>query len=172
MEVSVSAQTAELLYSALLGVCLGVMYDVFRIFRRWLGRGRFMTALFDGLYWLAAFCALLGFVMTVSGGVVRWYVLIGAFCGGFVYMCTFSRLIFCGMDIIIKLLIRLLGFISAPIYAISRALLHGARRARGRLQTAACRRREIRRGKRTEKKQKKEVRSDGGKEKKKKRDSA
>ena len=132
--VSISGQTVELLYSAALGAGLGGLYDALRLLRTYLKCGRLATALFDLLFWIIALGATVAFVMTVSGGVVRWYVLIGEFCGAFVYMCTFSRLIFRAMDIIIKFVIAALHFLAAPVYFVCGRCAALARWGTGRIK--------------------------------------
>ncbi len=134
MNVSVTGQTLEFLYSGALGIGLGVAYDIFRLFRVHLRAGRILTGVFDVIYWLVAIAALLFFVLTVSGGQMRWYVLLGAFCGGFIYMCTVSYLFFRALDIIIKVVVRLLHVAVKPIYFISEKALHVARSADKRIK--------------------------------------
>ena len=142
MEASVTVQTMEFIHSAVLGVLLGVMYDVFRLLRTYIKPGRFFTAVLDVVYWLVAILALLAFVLTFSQGQMRWYVLLGAFSGGFVYICTFSRLFFRTIDIIIKLCIRLLRWLVKPIYFISGRLIKTARRTEAGIQSRLKSRRE------------------------------
>ncbi len=134
MNVSVSGQTLEFIYSGVLGISLGVAYDIFRLFRVHLRAGKILTGVFDVIYWLIAVVALLMFVLTVSGGQMRWYVLLGTFGGGFVYMCTVSHLFFRASDIIIKIVIRLLNVAVKPIYFLSGKALAVARRADKRIR--------------------------------------
>lgn len=134
MNVSVTGQTLEFIYSGALGIGLGIAYDIFRLFRVHLRAGRILTGVFDVIYWLVAIAALLFFVLTVSGGKMRWYVLLGAFCGGFIYMCTVSYLFFRTLDIIIKVVVRLLHVAVKPIYFISEKALHVARSADKRIK--------------------------------------
>ena len=87
---SVSLQSLEFFYSALLGVALGALFDFFRVVRFFLPRRKLITAVSDAMFWFFAICALLAFVLTVSDGKMRWYVLVGTFCGGFVYVSALS----------------------------------------------------------------------------------
>lgn len=115
---SVSAQTAEFLYSALLGIYLGVLFDVIRTVRAYMPRNRLVTAIFDVLFWLIAVISLLGFVMTVSGGKMRWYVLAGAFCGGFVYMAALSEIIYKIFVSVIAVMRKILQLMTRPVYLL------------------------------------------------------
>jgi len=149
MNVSVAGQTVEFFNSALLGVGLGVTYDLFRLLRVYVNAGKVITAVLDVVYWICAIIALITFILTVSAGNMRWYVLVGAFCGGFVYMCTVSRLFFRTFDIIIKIVIRLLRLIVKPMYFIARKGLEFARRADKGIKAGAKRCRVRLRGKET-----------------------
>ncbi len=146
MNVSVSGQTMEFIYSALLGVSLAAVYDIFRLARVYLKAGKFMTAFMDVVYWLFAVVGLMGFVLTVCGGQMRWYILVGAFCGAFVYICTISHLFFHGLNIIIKVCVRLLRLLSKPIYFSAKKALGVSRR----INVSAKRRAERRRARKRE----------------------
>ena len=126
---SVSVQTAEFLSSALLGVYLGVLFDVIRTVRAYLPRNRTLTALFDILFWLIAVISLLAFVMTASGGKMRWYVLVGAFCGGFVYMAALSGIVYKIFLSLVSALRKALNLITRPLYLILRWIWKKIKRA-------------------------------------------
>ena len=120
MENSVSLQTLEFFCSALLGAGLGMFYDLFRIMRFWLPDRKIITAVFDVLFWLCAICALLVFVLTVSNGKMRWYVLVGTFCGGFVYVSALSEIIFRAGVSVVSVLKKLFRFSTRPLYVFFR----------------------------------------------------
>lgn len=126
---SVSVQTLEFLYSALLGVALGVLYDIIRVIRAYMPKSRAITALFDILFWCAAIISLLAFVLTSSEGKMRWYVLVGTFCGGFVYMSALSRIVFKVLISTVAALKKLLFIITHPIYLLLGWIWRGAKGA-------------------------------------------
>ena len=148
MNVSVSGQTMEFIYSALLGVGLAAVYDIFRLTRAYLKTGKLATGIMDVIFWMLSMAGLMGFVLTVCDGQMRWYILVGAFCGGFVYICTVSHLFFCSLNIIIKVCIHLLRLISKPLYFFARKALGITRKIR----ISAKKRAENRRAMRQEKK--------------------
>lgn len=84
----------EFLYSALLGVFLGLLFDVFRVARVYLGRKKSINALLDVLFWISATVSLMVFILTVSEGKMRWYVLFGVFSGTFVYMSALGEIVY------------------------------------------------------------------------------
>ena len=120
MANSVSAQTLEFLCSALLGCGLGVLFDVVRVFRAYMPKSRILTAMADIVFWLIAVAALLAFILTVSGGRMRWYVLFGVFCGCFVYMSALSEIIYKVMKASVRILRKLLFAITLPVYWLLR----------------------------------------------------
>lgn len=141
MNISVSAQTMEFLYAALFGVSLGILYDVFAILRSYLPAKKIFAAVFDILFWCIAIVGLLAFVMLVTGGRMRWYVLAGSFLGIFLYKSTISALFFRSVRIIISICIKILNLSVRPIYLLSAGLYHTAQRVWRGLSGAVRRRR-------------------------------
>lgn len=119
---SVTFQSLEFFYSALLGVGLGILFDVFRIMRFYMGKKKLITSLFDVLFWCLAVIALLAFVLTVSDGKMRWYVLFGTFCGGFVYVSALSEMVFRIGVSIVFIFKRFLQLITRPLYLLLRCV--------------------------------------------------
>ena len=72
MELPVARQAAEFALSGLLGVALGLWYDLLRALRR---RWPWLTVLADGLYCLTVLTALLAFALDVGHGMLRLYAL-------------------------------------------------------------------------------------------------
>ena len=154
MNISVSAQTMEFLYAALFGVALGVLYDLLAVLRSYLPQKKAVTVLTDSLFWLIAAVLLLAFVLLVSGGAMRWYVLVGSFFGIFLYKTTISALFFRAIRIIISIAVKILRSSVTPLYWISGKLYHGAQRtwhAAGKRRSVRKARRNAKRGKEKEK---------------------
>lgn len=63
----------------LLGAGLGLWYDALHA---WPQRGRRHSGVCDALFWLAALTAYFVFTVTLAGGQVRGYVLLGLLLGG------------------------------------------------------------------------------------------
>lgn len=91
-------------------------------------RNRWVTALFDVLFWIIAVISLLAFVMTVSGGKMRWYVLAGAFCGGFVYMAALSEIVYKVLVCMIAAIKKMLHLITRPIYLLLECIWRGMKK--------------------------------------------
>ena len=122
MENAVSVQTLEFLSSALLGIALGVFYDVLKTVRSYIKKGRGITNLFDSIFWTVAIVSLFVFVLVYAGGRMRWYILVGAFCGGFVYKAAASEIVFKVMRGTVDVLKKLLRTCSHPVYLFLRRI--------------------------------------------------
>lgn len=125
---SVSAQTIEFLYSALLGLCLGVLFDVVKTARSYAPKKKAVTALFDILFWLVAIVSLCAFTLTVSGGRMRWYVLFGVLAGGFVYTSALSMIVFKVMRASVSAVRKVLSLITRPLYLLLRMIWRGGKK--------------------------------------------
>lgn len=88
VELIVSNQTMVFLYSCLLGVGLGVCYDVFRILRVAFPLGTVVTFVEDIIYFAIAAVATFTFLLYFTQGQLRVYVLLGELLGFIVYYFT------------------------------------------------------------------------------------
>ena len=160
---SVSAQTLEFLYSALLGAGFGVLFDIMRVLRAYIPKSRATTAVFDTLYWILAIIALLAFIMTVSNGKMRWYVLFGVFSGGFVYAAALSEIVFKVMRASVLIAKKVLSLMTRPIYLLLRGMWRVGKKTEKKLEhnlKNACKKREKNKRKKCDKeKSKKEGKS-------------
>ena len=120
MENAVSVQTLQFLYSGALGVALGILFDVFRVIRYFSPKKRFITALYDALFWVSASIFLFAFVLTFAEGRMRWYILLGAFLGGFVYISSASEIMFLVLRETIVAIKKALFASTRPIHLLLR----------------------------------------------------
>ncbi len=110
MEISVSEQALDFLAACLLGVGLGVLYDLFRILRLALWRGRWIVAMEDLLFWMTAAATTFLFQLVNSDGQMRFYILLGELLGFTVYYFTVGALVFRASRLIIDFIKRILRF--------------------------------------------------------------
>jgi spore cortex biosynthesis protein YabQ len=133
MIVSVSSQVYVFLCTVIGGMVIALIYDFFRIFRRAVKTGGFITYVQDLLYWiLAAVIMFLTFYYS-NDGELRAYMFIGAFIGVVLYVFLFSKAIMSTSLFIIKIVTlgikTLIFIISYPIRLIwkpLRKLMHVA----------------------------------------------
>ncbi|HEY3314714.1 MAG TPA: spore cortex biosynthesis protein YabQ [Bacillota bacterium] len=78
-------QVAMLLITVLIGVGIGVAYDIYRGLRRAARSGQAFTAAGDILFWIAATILVFRGLVIGNGGELRSYVFVGAGAGLYIY---------------------------------------------------------------------------------------
>lgn len=107
-----------LLYSVGMGIFITFVYDLFRILRRVFPHGSFWVSFEDLIFWV--FCALSVFWMmhSQSNGTLRWFAVLGALTGMFVYIKTVSGLFVKWVSVLIRKIVeiigKVLGFLGRP----------------------------------------------------------
>ena len=91
MGFSNNGQLQELFYAGGMGFLLGGYYDVFRILRTVLHRGKWMTFFCDCLYFSTSAVCVFLFSLAMTDGVVRGYVLLGILIGFTAYRYTVGK---------------------------------------------------------------------------------
>ena len=90
---TISQQARLFLYSVLLGVPIGILFDVFRILRAALPHHPLAVFLEDTAFSCAAILILQCYALMCGDGVLRWYFCIGALLGLLLYLCTIGAII-------------------------------------------------------------------------------
>lgn len=111
MTQPISLQTAQLLWSAALGLGLGCFYDLLRAMRRSM---RLPSAAADGLFVLLVCLSLLLLAYYAGLGQFQLYMLLGVFCGAAFYFLLLSPWILRGLSWIFELFGHVLTAIAAP----------------------------------------------------------
>lgn len=92
--LSLAQQTKGFLLSLGFGFIMGIFYDLFRIIRIGISKGKVATVVSDILYCIfLCFCLFL-FCLTVNEGEVRFYLLLGTGAGFCVYYFSLGVIIF------------------------------------------------------------------------------
>ena len=89
MEISVSVQAAAFGGALLLGMAVGLVYDLIRIPRAYI-RIPLLGEVLDLLFWAAVTAALFLYAIASGNGEVRIYMAAALFCGAVVYFLLFS----------------------------------------------------------------------------------
>lgn len=71
--------------SVLGGIAAGVLFDLFRTFRRLVKSGAVWVGVQDLLFWLLAACAAFFFLYQYNDGQPRWYIFCGILLGATLY---------------------------------------------------------------------------------------
>lgn len=107
-----------LFYSIVMGILITFVYDLLRILRRVIPHNSFFVSLEDLVFWV--FCAVSVFLMMLrlSDGTLRWFAVLGALAGMFVYRKTVSGFLVKTVSGLLRGLLRivgkLLGFLGRP----------------------------------------------------------
>lgn len=73
------------------GIFIGLLFDIFRIFRKSFKTSDITTYIEDLLFWILTGLLLLYSIFTFSNGEVRFYMFLAVFCGSLIYMLLFSK---------------------------------------------------------------------------------
>lgn len=142
-----ASENEFLLLSFLTGIYVTFVYDLLRIFRRVIPQGEFLVSLEDIVFWV--YCAMKVFLLMYheSNGTIRWFAVLGALCGMFLYRKTVSPLfvkyisyILCKMK---EFLYRILCFFMHPVKKIMHKIREKTERAIRRHAVKALRKKEI-----------------------------
>ncbi len=93
MDFTLREQMYCLLWSLVLGVLLGIVYDLFRLLRITLCRSKGSVFLLDLMFMLVCAFSCVFFSMGFSRGSTRYFTLIGMAAGFFLYFFTAGRII-------------------------------------------------------------------------------
>lgn len=119
MNEIVNAQILLFLTSIEIGIILGMVYDLVRIFRKLVKHFDWLIQIEDFLYWIS--CALIGFGILYmhNYSAIRGFIFLGMILGSILYFCTFSilfmKLATWIIDVIKKILNLLIHIFSIPI---------------------------------------------------------
>lgn len=108
-------QMRLLLQSLLLGVGIGLLYDVLRALRRHFSCGRAATAVYDTVFWLVLAAALFEFGLVFAIGQNRFFVLAGAACGMAVYFTLLSAMVLAVLGAVLWFISRVWGTAAAAV---------------------------------------------------------
>ena len=114
-------QLRLLLQSLLLGVGIGLFYDVLRALRWHFACGRAATAVYDALFWLATAAALFEFGIVFAAGQDRWFVIGGAVGGMALYFMSLSGAVLAVLGGLLGLAARVWNTAAAAAQWVRRA---------------------------------------------------
>lgn len=111
----VAEQILVFLMLVLLGHCIGVIYDLYRVIRRAHGLKKWGTNLGDAVFWIIVTAVTYLFLLEYIWGEVRIYVFIAMILGFYIYLKIFSLYVLdilfrlhCLLSRIIRLLVKML----------------------------------------------------------------
>ncbi len=111
MEVSVSAQAYVFFVMVAAGLGSGLVFDMFRAWRRLLRPGSVSTGIGDLLFWLLVSVGIFFVIFTVNNGEIRWFELVGLILGGLIYFLAFSHSCLGALTAVIKFFAKIILFL-------------------------------------------------------------
>ncbi len=118
----IAQQTSCFLQAILLGMVLGAFYDAFRFLRVMIKSPSAVILIEDALYFAVAAFISFSFMLQLTDGEIRIFVLIGEALGAVLYINTVGEILFriykSVARVIKKVLTRVLGLISIPLRKI------------------------------------------------------
>lgn len=125
-EITNSGQLLELLQAAGMGVLLGLYYDVYRVIRIVMRPSARVIFIQDVAFFSTASLLTFLFLLTINGGQLRVYLLLGILTGFVIYYVTIGRLVVRFADVVTKAIAFLWGAfwraVSWPFRRIGRLL--------------------------------------------------
>lgn len=125
-----------LLHSLIMGAFILFVYDILRIIRRVIPHGGFWVAVEDLAFWVYCGAEVFLLMYHESNGTLRWFAVIGAMAGMFLYKSMFSRLfvkyVSLGLGKLLKGIGRVLKWLFRPVRLAGRKVRRGTRRLMGR----------------------------------------
>ena len=85
MSVEIFNEAEIFLKSILVGVFLCAVYDCFRIIRRVVKKGTIIIGIEDIVFFIFSAVMIFTFMYKMNGGVIRLYIFVGIFIGGYIY---------------------------------------------------------------------------------------
>lgn len=94
----------------IIGIIIGILFDIFRILRKSFKTTDFITYIEDILFWILAGIIILFSIFKFNNGEIRSYLFIGIVFGIIIYMLTISKYVIKYSVIIIKFLKKVISY--------------------------------------------------------------
>lgn len=91
-EINSFNQYTSFLYSIIMGLALGIIYDLFKLDRNIFKRSTVYIFVSDVLFWVISAFVLFSFCIVFSNGQIRGFIILGALLGFMIFRLTLSRL--------------------------------------------------------------------------------
>lgn len=102
----------------LTGICIGLLFDFFRIQRKVLKTCDFITYIQDVLFWIVSGLIIIFVIMKYTNGEIRIYMVLGIILGILIYFLIISKYIMKIFVCILSFLLNIIGKLLFPIKKI------------------------------------------------------
>lgn len=110
MDYSISHEVFLLISSALAGIAIALIYDLFRIIRKSSSAGAVLTGVQDVLFLCLAIAVMFFVVFVTNNGKLRWYQFFGVLCGAILYFSWLSEPIIFFLQHFIVIFLKIFNF--------------------------------------------------------------
>lgn len=86
------SQEQIFIFFFIIGIIIGFIFDIFRVIRKSFKTTDFITLIEDIIFLLISSILIIGSIIKINGGEVRFYLFLGIFLGGLIYSLTISNL--------------------------------------------------------------------------------
>lgn len=100
------------------GICIGLLFDFFRIQRKVLKTCDFITYIQDILFWIVSGLIIIFVIMKYTNGEIRIYMVLGIILGILIYFLIISKYIMKIFVCILSFLLNIIGKLLFPIKKI------------------------------------------------------
>lgn len=101
MSADIFRELAFLFSSVMMGVLITFVYDILRVFRRVVKHSGFFISFEDFWFWAGSFVCIFYLLYRENNGTLRWFVVLGAAVGMFVYKLTAGRFFVRGLSFVL-----------------------------------------------------------------------
>jgi len=112
-------QTYLFIVFTIVGIIIGVLFDIFRILRKSFKTKDIVTYMEDILFWVLTGIIILFSMYKFSNGELRFFMIIGIIMGTLMYMITFSRYVIKISVFIIKIIKTIIVY---PVKVVEKIL--------------------------------------------------
>ena len=122
-----SGQAFIFMLTVIIGLCAGILYDIFRLFRSYIRHPNVLTHLQDLIFWLLVTAGMLYVFVNYFLGQIQGFAILGAGTGMILYFAAISSLFLKAakivLDFLLEMINRIYNIVAAPIRGFFRLLL-------------------------------------------------
>lgn len=138
-----ASENIFLFYALLMGIFITFIYDILRIARRVFPHGGFLVSLEDLGFWIYCAAEVFMLMYRFSDGVLRWFAVLGALTGMFLYKKLvspfFVKYVSLALLQIKKFLGKIIGFLLKPFRFLGRKIKQFMKKIAARMKARAVR---------------------------------
>lgn len=106
MEIDIMSDVVSLGFSIMVGMLIGVIFDLYRTLRYFSNPNKILTYIEDLLFWTIITVIFFVFLVEATDGILRGFIFIGCFIGGLFYLLCLSKFIYTFFIFILKLILE------------------------------------------------------------------